>query len=87
METIAKLRKVGGSTTLTIPRGIGQELGLKPDSTVGLIVEDGALVIRPKAGRGRIGLKARLAMCDFTKPRTKEEREWIDAPRVGNEEI
>jgi hypothetical protein len=30
-------------------------------------------------------LAARLAKCDFSIPMTAEEREWLDAPTVGNE--
>jgi len=36
---------------------------------------------------GRIGLKARLAMCDFSQPRSQEEQDWLDAPPVGREAI
>jgi hypothetical protein len=35
----------------------------------------------------RIGLLARLAMCDPSLPETAEEREWLDAPSVGREII
>lgn len=83
----AKLRSVGGSTMVAIPPHIMEELRLAPNSTVGLTIERGKIVIRPKPRRGRIGLKARLAMCDFSKPALQKEREWVTGARVGREEI
>lgn len=83
----AKLRSVGGSTMVAIPPHIIEELRLGPNSTVGLTVERGKIVIRPQPRKGRIGLKARLAMCDFSKKMTEEDREWANGPRAGREEI
>ena len=83
----AKLRAVGGSTMVAIPPHIMEQLHLGPNTTVGLTVERGKLVIRPEPRKGRIGLKARLAMCDSTNPRSKEEREWANGARIGREEI
>ena len=72
---------------VAIPPHIIEELRLGPNATVGLTIERGKIVIRPEPRKGRIGLKARLAMCDFSKPVTKEEREWMNGPRAGREEI
>ena len=72
---------------VAIPPNFMEQLQLRANATVGLSLEAGKIVIRPQPGTGRIGLKARLKMCDFTKRKTREEREWIDAPRVGREEI
>ena len=83
----AKLRSVGGSTMVAIPPHIMEELRLGPNSTVGLTIERGKIVIRPGPRKGRIGLKARLAMCDFSKPMSQEDREWATGPRAGREEI
>ncbi len=83
----AKLRSVGGSTMVAIPPHIMKELRLAPNSTVGLTIERGTIVIRPKPRKGRIGLKARLAMCDFSKPLSQEDRRWATGPRAGREEI
>ena len=87
MRRTAKLRTVGGSTMVAIPPNFIEHLQLRANTTVGLSLEAGKIVIRPETGKGRIGLKARLKMCDFTKRKTREEREWIDAPPLGREEI
>lgn len=83
----AKLRTVGGSTMVAIPPAALQALDLGPNSDVEIHVEDDRLVIEPRRTKGRIGLAARLAMCDFSKPEAADEREILDAPRVGREEI
>jgi antitoxin ChpS len=83
----AKLRPVGGSTMVAIPPHILEALKLAPNATVGLTVERGKLVIQAQPRKGRIGLKARLAMCDFSKPASNEERGWTNGRRVGREEI
>ena len=72
---------------VAIPPNFIEHLQLRANTTVGLSLEAGKIVIRPETGKGRIGLKARLKMCDFTKRKTREEREWIDAPPLGREEI
>src|ERR1700730_2475200 len=69
------------------PAAPHEELRLAPNSTVGLMIERGKIVIRPQPRKGRVGLKARLAMCDFSKPMSKEERAWTTGPRAGREEI
>lgn len=83
----AKLRTVGGSTMVAIPPTVLVALNLGPNADVDIRIEDDRIVIEPRYRKGRIGLAARLAMCDFTKPRSNEEREFFDAPRVGREEI
>jgi len=40
--------------------------------------------VRPKPS---YNLEELLAVSDFTKPETPEEREWVDAPAVGDELI
>ncbi len=87
MRRIAKLRSVGGSTMVAIPPNFMEQLQLRANETVGVSLEAGKIVIRPQPNKGRIGLKARLKMCDFSKRITTKEREWINAPRVGREEI
>ncbi|QFX97607.1 AbrB family transcriptional regulator [Acidithiobacillus thiooxidans ATCC 19377] len=48
-------------------------------------IENGALVARP--AQKRYTLDELLSQCDFTQPISAEEREWIDAPSAGIEEI
>lgn len=83
----AKLRTVGGSTMVAIPPAALQALDLGPNSDVEIHIENNRLVIEPRRTKGRMGLAARLAMCDFSKPVTAQERELLGAPRVGREEI
>jgi antitoxin ChpS len=73
---------------VAIPPAAMNELGISSGSALDVEVRDGELILRPTQKRtGRIGLAARLAMCDFTKPMSETEREWLDSPRVGREEI
>ena len=83
----AKIRAVGGSAMVAIPPAMLDTLNLAPNSNVELSIEGNRLIVAPQPRKGRIGLAARLALCDFTKPASKDEREWIDALRVGRENI
>jgi hypothetical protein len=35
----------------------------------------------------KYALSELLAQCDFSQPMTAEEREWLDAPVIGQEEL
>ena len=83
----AKFRAVGGSVMVAIPPHMLEALDLGPNSSVNISLDDRRLVIEPANRKGRIGLAARLALCDFDAPPTAEEREWVEASRVGNEVI
>ncbi len=48
-------------------------------------VED-RLVIEPQA-RPRYTMAELLAASDYSEPQRADEREWVDAPRVGGEII
>ena len=80
----ATLRQSGGSVIVSLPKPLLDQLGLKADTPVDITVVGDKIVIA-RRGAGRIGLEARLAMCDFDKPVTTAEREWLDAPIVGDE--
>ena len=80
------LRKVGGSVMLAVPPAILDLLQLAPGATVGLSVDHGRLVIEPQP-RPRYTLAELLAVSDYTEPQPPEEREWVDAPAVGREEL
>lgn len=80
------LRKVGGSVMLSVPPAILEVLRLRAGAAVGLAVESGRLVIEPSPGP-RYTLEELLAASDYTTPQPAEEREWIDAPAIGREEI
>jgi antitoxin ChpS len=80
----ATLRTSGGSIIVALPKAFLDQLGLGADATVEITLRDDKIVISRRR-RGRIGLAARLAMCDPTVPMSAEEREWADAPAVGRE--
>jgi antitoxin ChpS len=84
MPRSSRLRKVGGSVMLAIPRPVLDELGLGPDASVDLVVRDGQLVVDPKRRR-RYSLDALLAECNPKARRTREDREWTGGPPVGRE--
>jgi antitoxin ChpS len=78
------LRKVGGSVMLAVPPALLDVLHLSAGATVGLTVDNGRLVVEPKA-RPRYTLDELLAQCDASAERSSEEREWLDAKPVGSE--
>ncbi len=81
---ITSLRKVGGSIMLTVPPALLDVLHLAAGAKVGLVVDNGRLVVEPQA-RQRYTMAELLAASDYSKPQPPEEREWVDAPAVGNE--
>lgn len=82
----AKLRQSGGAVIVSLPKAFLDQLGLGPDVPVDIMLEGDKITISRRK-RNRIGLAARLAMCDPSLPMTEEEREWLDAPLVGQEVI
>jgi len=80
------LRKVGGSVMLAVPPSFLDQLHLQVGATVGMAVADGRLVVDPKP-RSRYTLAELLAASDYSQPQPADEREWVDAPAVGNELI
>jgi antitoxin ChpS len=83
----AKFRAVGGSVMVAIPPPMLEALNLSANATVSISVEGQRLIIESHVEKFRIGLAARLAQCDFDARQSAEEREWLDAPTVGSEEI
>jgi antitoxin ChpS len=80
------LRKVGGSVMLAIPPALLDVLRLTAGAQVGLAVDNGRLVIEPKA-RPHYTMTELLAASDFSRPQLPEDREWVDAPAVGREPL
>jgi antitoxin ChpS len=78
------LRKVGGSVMLAVPPAFLEQLELQAGASVGLAVDNGCLVISPSR-RPRYTLAELLALSDYSEPQPPEEREWVDAPAVGDE--
>jgi antitoxin ChpS len=88
------LRKVGGSIMLAVPPALLHVLQLRPGARVGIEVESGRLVVKPRP-RPRYTLDELLAQCDLkarrSKPTSKriskQEREWLNSRPVGRELI
>jgi antitoxin ChpS len=86
MSQAVRLRKVGGSVMLAIPKAMLNALDLAPDSSVGLSIEAGKLVVDPKKRR-RYSLDELLAQCKPSGRRSREDRDWQMGPPVGRELI
>jgi antitoxin ChpS len=80
------LRNVGGSVMMTIPKSVVEELGLTANTKLEVTAENGRVVAAPRK-RPKYTLEELLAQCDPDAPWSEEEREWMDAPSVGNEII
>jgi antitoxin ChpS len=78
------LRKVGGSVMLAVPPALLDVLHLAAGAKVGLVVDNGRLVVEP-AARPRYSLEELLAQCDASTEISAEDREWLDARPVGEE--
>jgi antitoxin ChpS len=86
MYYTTNLRKVGGAVMLAVPPALLDVLHLGVGAKVGLTVDSGRLVVESPA-RPRYTLDELLARCDPSAELTPQEREWLDAPAVGNEVI
>lgn len=86
MPRAARLRKVGGSVMLAIPKPMLEALDLAPDDSVDLSIKSGRLVVDPKRRR-RYSLSELLAQCKPKTRRSHEEREWLKGPPAGRELI
>ena len=86
MPHAARLRKVGGSVMLAIPKAMLDALDLAPDASVGLSIKAGRLVVDPK-NRRRYSLDELLAQCKPSVRRSREDRDWLASPPAGRELI
>ena len=57
----SKIQTWGNSLALRIPKALSEDLGIKKNAAVDLVVEDGLLVVTPRSGR-RARLKKMLAL-------------------------
>jgi antitoxin ChpS len=83
---LASLRTVGGSVMLAIPKTLLEMLGLRPDTKVGLSVDNGKLVIEPRP-RPRYTLAELVGQCDPHVPTSPDDQAWMDAPAAGREAL
>jgi antitoxin ChpS len=86
MPHATRLRRVGGSVMLAIPKPMLEALDLTSDASVGLSIKAGRLVIDPKKRR-RYSLDELLAQCKPSARRSREDLEWATSPPVGRELI
>jgi antitoxin ChpS len=82
----AFLRKVGGSVMLALPPALLEMLGLQAGAEVGVVVDDGRLIVEPKR-RPRYTLEELLAQCDPQAETSDEDREWLGGSPTGRELI
>ena len=80
------LRKVGGSTMLTVPPALLDILQLRPGAKVELAVQSGRLIVEPQR-KPRYSMAELLAKCNPKAARSKEERKWLDDKPMGGELI
>lgn len=80
----ATLRSVGGSVVMAIPKRLLELVHLQSGSQVDIDVQEGRLIIALKK-KPRYRLAELMAQCDLTQPLSAEDREWLDAPAVGEE--
>ena len=86
MATVT-LRTLGGSVVLTVPRQILNMMHLGPGSQMDVNVENGKLVVEPKA-KPRYTLAELLAKCNKKNMAlTAEDRKWLDAGPTGKEAL
>ena len=78
------LRKVGGSVMLAVPPAFLDQLHLQVGATVGLVVDQGNLMVTPYPPP-RYSLDELLAQCDASADLPSEDREWLDACPIGSE--
>jgi antitoxin ChpS len=86
MAHTAVLRKVGGSVMVAIPPALLDVTGMASGEQVSVSVDDGKLVIAPKA-KPKYTLEELLAQCDASAPPSEEDRAWTSSAPVGKEEI
>ena len=81
--TIATLRKIGGSTCITIPKVYLDRLELRPGATVNISLDDDSLRIRPQ--KPAYVLDELLAGTPKTPTFTEEDHQWLDSEPEGKE--
>lgn len=86
MPRVVRLRKVGGSIMLAIPKPVLDALDLAPNSSVCLSVKAGRLVVDPRKRR-RYSLEELLAQCKPAARRAREDRDWVCGSPAGRELI
>ncbi len=69
---------------VAVPPAVLDMLELEVGAVVGMVVDDGRLVIHPQR-KPRYTLEELLAQCDPLAPFSAEDREWLEMESVGEE--
>jgi antitoxin ChpS len=82
--TSVTVRQSGGAEIVTIPKAIGNALGIKKGSKLALSIENGNIVLMPLTD------EITLDMLLSGSPKhcfdlTEEDREWLDEPSLERE--
>jgi len=77
----AKLRKVGGSIMVAVPPAMLSALELAAESTVGLSVEGGRLIVEPQP---QLHYSLDELLSEEASASEKDEA-WMNSPPVGRE--
>lgn len=86
MATVT-LRTLGGSVVMAVPKQVLSMMHLGAGSQVEVNMENGKLVVEPKA-QPRYTLAELLAQCnDENMALTEEDRDWLAAQPVGKEAL
>lgn len=80
------LRSVGGSVMFAIPKAVLEVLDIRANSSVGLSIFGGKLVVDPHP-KPRYKLAELLAQCDNSVAGTAEDEAWLSDAPIGREEI
>lgn len=78
-----RLRRVGGSVMMAVPRAYLDQLHLHADSQVEIQIEQGHLIVEPAPPK--YSLEELLAECDTTAAPSADEHEWMDSHPIGRE--
>ena len=81
---MTNLRKVGGSIMLAVPPALLDVLKLKAGASVGVAVDGDRLIVEASQ-KPRYTMAELLAASDYSKGPSDEDRQWLDAPAVGQE--
>lgn len=81
---MTNLRKVGGSIMLAVPPALLDVLKLKAGASVGVAVDGDRLIIEASL-KPRYTMAELLAASDYSAEPSDEDRQWLDAPAVGQE--
>ena len=81
------VKKWGNSAAVRIPASVLEAAHVDLEQVVDMREEAGRIIIEPVRTRPRHTLEELVAQCHPKKRRSREEREWLDAPPVGREAL